>query len=185
MSILSMWRAWALLSAIPFGLALSAGSALAITGSFSYPIDALRGSSDGAPEELLGTGTSSVEFEFMLPQTYSNNGTVRIALYLTALNAPCAARIVPDSLGRRRPGMPARANASGLQAEDHGTTVDFPAGSFVVVEKVFTLNPESGFPGQRKGDGIFVGFKRTANHAADTCNGSVFLMHIDVRYPMQ
>lgn len=173
--------------AVAAGLTLWASPALAATASINYPYTAVSprgvGTTVGLAVLLPASGTSGFALNFVLPRDYRNNGTVQIVLQLSSANFVCAAQLVPVQVQRRRPGLTATFSVAGLAALDGSPTVNFLSNA--VVEKIFTVKPAAGFPGQRRGDSLTVQLNREADAAADTCAGIVSLHAIDIRYPLE
>jgi hypothetical protein len=166
---------------------LSAQPAVAETATISYPPQAAT-LSGGAilttavhlPDSIL----PGFSISFVLPRDYAANRAVRIVLYLTTgASKPCSINLVPLGLTRRRIGESPVSGFGGLAPADGSPTVTFPDNA--VVGKVFELKPAIGFPGQRRGDLIVLGFQRGGSHPSDTCADDAFVQGIDIRYPLK
>jgi hypothetical protein len=108
------------------------------------------------------------------------NRPVDVAVYLTAQNEPCTARIVPFSLTRFRPGHPAAISLTGV--DGGAATVDFAANG-AVVKKVFIVSPGTALTRQFAGDALALSIKRDGDDSSDNCVGFVFVQAIEIQYP--
>src|SRR5262249_44362818 len=99
---------------------------------------------------------------------------------LETVVGPCTTRIIPAQLLRKRVGAPLANDISGLSG---GPTFALGANA-VVTGARFRLKPGGPPAGQRPGDSFDGQFTREAEDPTDTCNGSVFLQAIDIRYPV-
>ena len=184
MSMLNSETAWLRICGLTLGLVLGPSPALAGTGSFGIPLQAITtsfgASFAGDAISLPESGSPSFLFSFVMPRDYVNDQEVRIVLYLaTDRDPPCAARFIPNHFARSRIGLPqVRFNFSGLSVGS--PSVEFP--DQAILGKVVRLRPGTAMPGQRRGDAFVVQIYRDADHVSDTCP-SVSLQAIDIRYP--
>jgi hypothetical protein len=116
----------------------------------------------------------------VLPPDYMRNRPVNVAVYLTAQNGPCTARIVPFSLTRFRPGHPAAISLTGV--DGGAATVDFAANG-AVVKKVFIVSPGTALTRQFAGDALALSIERDGDDPSDNCVGFVFVQAIEIQYP--
>jgi hypothetical protein len=114
---------------------------------------------------------------FVLPNDYKENGTVKIALYLQNSGTPtCRVPIAATRLIRKRIGAPVADNLAGLSS---GPFATLPLGN--VAAKLFDLAPGGPMPGQMPGDAFVVQFTRH-NEPVRQCVGHVILHAIEIRY---
>lgn len=153
--------------------------------TFSVPIQATAVAGGASKQQMLVLPNSSdtnpaFYFDFVIPRGYKPNGEIRIVLYVTSPAAPCYAKIRPVQLIRSRVSEVPVDDQAGFGMD--GVTLLAADGR--VAGQAYLLRPDGPMVGQRPSDGITVGFARQPNHRGDTCNGSVFVRHIDVRYPL-
>ena len=119
---------------------------------------------------------------FVLPRDYDNDAEVLIVLYLASGSPPCAIRLVPAELTRRRGRAPVgNSNTFGLSAGNQ--FVNFPESGNTVL-KTLRLAPGGEVLDQKRGDAIMLRLARDSEHAMDTCIGAT-VTAIDIRYPLQ
>lgn len=177
LSVGGTWR-WRVCAAAA-GLALSVNSTVAETASFSIPTQGAWVPGDTNRYEISLDGGRWFVFSFVLPRDYQARGKVRIVLHLSSPTV-CRASLVPRNLVRTRIGVPILDSLTGLRPQDGSATVDFPSAN-VVVAKVFTVQNNPAFGGQRRGDGLTVGIGRVLGEV-DACE-RVLVHAIEIRYP--
>jgi hypothetical protein len=163
-------------------LAFWADPASALQKSFSFPPQAayVFGGAQLNGDSLLlpNAGSPTFLITFALPLDYQNNGQVRIVVYLSG-GSTCKVRLIPQSLRRKRIGSPITSNLTGLSGGN--PLVDLSSFD-IAAGKVFTLDPGGPLAGQKRGDAFTVQFTRQADDPTDTCNGTVSVQAIDIRY---
>jgi len=164
------------------GPALAAVPALAANTSFSIPIPAISLSGGATATgfiSLSGSVVSGFSINFVLPADYKSGSTVKIVMLMSSNVPPCVADFKATQMARRRVGLVQTSGLSGLKPRG-GPNISFAGPE--LTKKVFDLKPGSGFPGQRRNDGIGISFSRNPGAAADTCASAVSVMTIYVLY---
>jgi hypothetical protein len=173
---------------------LCGASVPAVPASFSNSIHAttVNGGAVRDQEAVLlpNSGSPGFVFTIVLPEDYQDNGTVHVDLYLRTVTGPlsCTVVVEPNFLRRARAGSEIYLETwvtglTGIKPANGDPSTGFPA--TMVARKAFNLKRSSGFPSQRKGDVIVLGFVRNAAHALDSCPEVVEVRAINIRYPVE
>ena len=154
-------------------------------GSFSVSIQATAVFGGATKQAMLILPNSpdsnpSFYFDFVIPRGYQTNGEIRVVLYVDSPASPCYAMIKATQLIRSRVSEPPVDDLAGFMQSG----VVLLAADGRIAGKIYPLTPDGPMADQRPSDGIAVRFARQPNHRSDTCDGPVFVRHIEVRYPL-
>lgn len=173
----------ALVIALLVHLVPSAATAAERSISFSpHALGPLGNASVSTDLVLSGTLGGSFQLNFVLPPDYKPNSVVRVHVYASSFEQ-CDAFLKIIIARRHRVGLPVTDSLSGI-APQNGTDVISFAGSNIAAWKIFTVRRavDGTLAGQRAGDALKLSFLRSHLTAIDTCDGDIFVSHVEVRY---